>query len=681
MHGIFITGTDTDAGKTVVTLGLCRALRKMGMNAVPAKPVQTGVENGVSPDFDRVLTRLGISVSEADREFLMPFCYRAPVSPHLAWKLENAAPPTVAEIRKRLLKAGESYDFLVVEGAGGVCVPINDAETMRDLMKALGLPVILTVRSVLGCINHALLSLEALRRAEVTCVGVIMCHTSPAETELEKHLRADSRETIEKLGGVPVLEEVPFLKPDGAGIPLWKGVSEKTVSRITFPFSGGVPEGRGGDSPPVEENFEKALDFDREHIFHPYTSMKDPLPVYPVDAAAGAYLHTPDGRKMIDGMASWWAAIHGYSRPELVSAVSRQAAKMAHVMFGGITHAPAVNLARRMLRMLADATKDERAFQNIFFADSGSVSVEVAMKMAFQFQHRRGDTRRTRMLTIRGGYHGDTFGAMSVCDPVTGMHSLFSGILPEHFFAPRPECRFGSAWDENDIRGFREILETHHAEIAAVILEPIVQGAGGMWFYHPQYLREVRKLCDAHGVLLIFDEIATGFGRTGKMFALEHAGVTPDILCLGKALSGGMMTFAATVTRREIAETLGTLMHGPTFMGNPLACAAADASLELLENSPWKENVARIETGLRDGLTPCRKHPGTADVRVLGAIGVVEMKTPVDVTAFQRFCTDRGCWIRPFGKLIYLMPPYIISDGDLKCLCETICAWVKSGKK
>lgn len=696
MNGIFITGTDTDAGKTVVTLAICRALRRAGVNAMVAKPVQTGAKNGVAPDFDPVLAALGISLPQNHRQLLMPFCYAEPVSPHLAWRLENTShtekkAPTVAGVREAFRQAAAAYDFLVVEGAGGVCVPLNEAETMLDLMAALGMPVILTVRSGLGCINHALLSLRAMRDMGVECLGVIMCHTSPAETELEKRLRTDSRDMIARMGGVPVLDEVPFLG-DGKRrmgdrgveevdlrIPQWENLSPGLTDVLLKAATDG--DGGAARHHPAENAADNLTDFDRRHLFHPYTSMTSPLPVYPVHSAAGVCFHTPDGKTLVDGMASWWAAIHGYSHPRLVAAVRRQAGEMSHVMFGGLTHPPAVRLAQRLIRMLADAAgvspDEERALDRVFFADSGSISVEVAMKMALQFQHMRGQPARTRMITVRGGYHGDTFGAMSVCDPVTGMHTLFAGTLPEQLFAPRPECRFGETWDARDIHAFRELLETHRDEIAAVILEPVVQGAGGMRFYHPQYLREVRKLCDTHGMLLIFDEIATGFGRTGKMFAFQHAGVTPDIICLGKALTGGMMTLAATVTRREITDGTGTLMHGPTFMGNPLACAAAVAGLELLEESPWEENVARVERILWENLSPCRNLPGVADVRVLGAIGVVEMQTPVDVAAFQRFCVSRGCWIRPFGKLIYLMPAYIIAERELRMLCATILAWVR----
>ncbi len=417
------------------------------------------------------------------------------------------------------------------------------------------------------------------------------------------------------------------------------------------------------------------LAFDRRHIWHPYASLTNPRTAYPVISASGVRLRLADGQELIDGMASWWAAIHGYNHPALNAAMERQAKAMSHVMFGGLTHLPAADLVERLLGLLPPG------LECAFLCDSGSVAVEVAMKMAIQYAFATGHPRRKRFLTVRGGYHGDTFHAMSVCDPVTGMHAMFRGALPEQFFADLPPAGFDAPWGEAHMTSFRDLLERHGSEIAAVILEPIVQGAGGMRFYSPQYLKRVRELTAQAGTLLILDEIATGFGRTGRMFACEHADIVPDILCVGKALTGGYLTLGAAVTTRRAVEGIcadgRVFMHGPTFMGNPLASAVASASIEILCASPWQERVARIEGELRAGLGPCRTLADVADVRVLGAIGVVELRDPVDVAAYQREFVKRGVWVRPFGRLVYVMPPYIMETRDVATLTQAICDVVR----
>ncbi|MGR2994201.1 adenosylmethionine--8-amino-7-oxononanoate transaminase [Vibrio vulnificus] len=412
------------------------------------------------------------------------------------------------------------------------------------------------------------------------------------------------------------------------------------------------------------------LAFDRQHIWHPYTSTLTPLTCYPVNSASGVYIKLEDGTTLIDGMSSWWSTIHGYNHPHLNQAAHRQIDQVSHVMFGGITHQPAISLCKKLLSLVPNN------LEHVFLADSGSVAVEVSLKMALQYWHAKGE-RRPKFLTLQHGYHGDTFAAMSVTDPDNSMHSLYKGFLPEHIFAKSPTGGFWDEWKQEDLTDFAQKIEQHHQELAAVILEPIVQGAGGMRIYHPEFLKGVRALCDKYGLLLIADEIATGFGRTGKLFACEHADIQPDILCVGKALTGGYITLSATLTSKHVADTVcggeaGCFMHGPTFMGNPLACAVATASLELIEQGQWQQQTKQIESLFSELLPKLEEHDLVKNTRWLGAIGVVETHRPVNMETIQALFVEQGVWIRPFGRLIYMMPPFISEPDHIEQLVNAI---------
>ncbi|HIU18291.1 MAG TPA: adenosylmethionine--8-amino-7-oxononanoate transaminase [Candidatus Avidesulfovibrio excrementigallinarum] len=698
---LFVTGTDTDAGKTTVTAALLRALDGLGVCCEVLKPVQTGCEPdacGVlqAPDADRCADALGDGPGCRRTRALR--CFRPACSPHLAAADagESLDAGALAEACRQAATAG----ITLIEGAGGIYVPLNERETMRDLMCHLHAPVLLVVGNKLGCINHALLSLETLLSAGLHVAGMVLCRTTALPGDaVELRLLEDNAAMLARLGaarGVPLLAELPFepllASPDAAVRQQgWQALARRLEPAArTLCGQSAAPEEAPAhaarqNAPTAAEPDDAGdlLAFDRDHLWHPYTSATAPLPVVEVTAAQGTRLRLRDGRELVDGMSSWWCAVHGYGNPQLVRAIQEQAATLSHVMFGGITHRPAVELGRRLLRLLP------AGLTRIFFADSGSVAVEVALKMAIQYQRSRGLDARTGLVALRGAYHGDTLGAMSVCDPVTGMHRLFAGVLPQQTFVERPSCRFDRPFDPASLEPMAQVLARDHKRLAAVIVEPVVQGAGGMWFYHPEYLKGVRRLCDQFDVLLIADEIATGFGRTGKMFASEWAGVTPDILCCGKALTGGMLTLSAVAATEAVATTIGhaspergggTLMHGPTFMGNPLACATACASLDVLCASPWRQRVAHIEAVLREVLAPCQSLPCVRDVRVLGAIGVVEVDSWVNVASMQEYFLSQGVWIRPFGYTVYLMPPFIASDDDLHRLGQAVFGALREGR-
>lgn len=416
---------------------------------------------------------------------------------------------------------------------------------------------------------------------------------------------------------------------------------------------------------------EQIAALDQQHVWHPYSSFTSPLAPFPVASTEGVRIRLADGRELIDGMASWWSAVHGYGHPKLKQAAHDQIETMSHVMFGGLTHEPAVTLCEKLVKLAPDG------LNKVFISDSGSVAVEVAIKMAFQYALSQGNKRKNKLLTVKNGYHGDTFATMATCDPVNGMHHMFENVLSKHIFAEAPQCLLGETFEEHHIADVKQKLSQQHEEIAAIILEPIVQGAGGMRFYSPEYLKRIRELCDEYNVLLIADEIATGFGRTGKMFACEHAGISPDILCVGKALTGGFMSLAATLCTDKVAKGIcegeaGVFMHGPTFMGNPLACAVANASIDVLLEGQWPQQVRNIEAGLEQGLAAARNLPQVKDVRVLGAIGVIELHEPVHMPTVQPMFVEEGVWVRPFGKLVYVLPPFVISDDDLAFLTNAM---------
>lgn len=701
IKGLFITGTGTDVGKTIVVSSLLRALREKKCPALAIKPIQTGIDlDNVADDGDMSLYTSALhDVADFPKisSYIVPqtlHTFRLAASPHLASAQENEV-LTVASLQKELYALYDAKEKqcgqeapLLTEGAGGVLVPISEEESTLDLMQALNFPVLIVMNNVLGALNHALLTVEILRQRGLEILGIVATETkvrSPENTALLEdnihYLRNIMKIAVWELPFIPELQQIHEKKVHDAS-SAWHmasryldAVAQCCVDRWNI-STHAVENTNSVCHKELEVHNQHLLDWDAQHLWHPYTSSVNPLPVYEVTRTAGTRIFIKDKaagfaeRPLIDGMASWWCAIHGYGHETLVHAAKKQAENMAHVMFGGLTHKPAVDCAKTLLPLLPSG------LTRLFWSDSGSVAVEVALKMALQYQKGMGKNKRHKILTPLGGYHGDTMGAMSVCDPVNGMHGLFRGALAEQIFIPRPACRFDRPFDDSCLVELEQAFTQHGEELAAVIIEPIVQGAGGMYFYHPAYLQRLRELCNEHQVLLIFDEIATGFGRTGKMFAAEWAHVSPDIMCVGKGLTGGFMSLAATICSDHVADSIcadgNVFMHGPTFMANPLACTITKASLELLLATPWQDNVQNIEQELRHGLQACATMQGVADVRVLGAIGVVEMDRSINMRTLQAFFVQKGVWIRPFGRLIYIMPPYISTNEDIAMLCTTI---------
>lgn len=658
----FVSGTGTGVGKTVATGLMARDLARRGVDAITVKMVQTG-NAGFSEDIDEHRRLSGAGPFAEDAAGLTaPQVFGFPASPRLAAEIEGRR-VDFAAIDRAVEACAAAHAVVLVEGAGGLDVPLDDETLAIDFAAARGWPLVLVADGRLGAINHTLLSLEAVKARGMALAGVLHM-AAPAGTD--PRIDADAERAVRLA-----------LARDFSGVPLVRiprfDVSSGIVPDVDFSpvFAPRVAVG-AGEGGAAAARSSANLDWDRRKIWHPYASLGSPPPVFEAVRGCGAEVELADGTRLVDAVASWWSVAHGHDHPAIVEAIRRQSERLTHVMFGGFTHGPAVELSRR-LSTIAPAGLD-----NVFFADSGSIAVEVASKMAVQYQHALGRPERCRLLALKGGYHGDTAGAMALSDP-DGMHVLFRGIMPRHFFADKPSVPFGGEWDDSCVESIRRAFDEHGGEIAAVICEPVFQAANAMWFYHPRHLRELRRLCDERGALLVYDEIAAGLWRTGLRWAHEHAGpgAEPDILCTGKALTGGAMTLAATLASDRVAATISggrpsAFMHGPTFMANPLACAAACASLDLFASSDYGEKARRIERAFRAGLAPLRGTPNVADVRVLGAVGVVELVSPPDPAAVRRVILETGVWLRPFSRFVYSIPPFVVSDAQLARIVEAL---------
>lgn len=648
----FVCGTDTDVGKTTVCAGLLRNMPDVHM----IKAIQTGeglIDQGV-------YTKAFQSV-KAKTLFHLSFA----ASPHLAAQREKRM-LNYEEVKRQVKKEVDANALTIVEGSGGIMTPITPTKSFCDLMTDLAYPVVLVVKNMLGAINHALLTVNMLRQRGIPVYGFIFTTPEKIKTEDERVILEDNINIIVSITKVPVIADIPFIPDLGKNPESWSVLSSYLKEAATSLLQ-----------PLTLDTKTELIAFDQQHVWHPYEQAQSALPKPLVTKAKGTKMTLSNGQVVTDGISSWWTAIHGYSHPELVAAVQSQSVQMSHIMFGGLTHEPAIRLTQKLLSIVPPE------LAHVFYADSGSVAIEIAMKMARQYWRGKQQPAKTKFISFKGGYHGDTAGAMSIGDPDGVIHGQEDNASQKNIFAARPVSAFGASFDASSVVALRELVMLHHHECAAMVIEPIVQAAGGMWFYHPDYLKTLRQLCDEFNLLLIVDEIAVGFGRTGKLFASEWAGITPDIMCIGKGLTGGMLTLSATLTTEKVAEGIAEsgqpFMHGPTYMGNALACHVACTSIDLLLKNNWQNQVKRIEKQLWEGLLACKFFNVVKDIRVLGAIGVVELSQPVNAKRLQQYFIEQGVWIRPFGQMIYLMPSYIATDEDIALLSKAIFKAIEEG--